>query len=93
MRKKIFGKYKKSYNSIFIEGFMMLTACGQAADDLDHETPPTVSPFTEEEIADRIRHVGRRYDGLDDSYGLFSGGGINYATNGGMVMTEACFDE
>ena len=93
MRRNIFGKYAKSYISLFIAGLMMLTACGQAADGPDADHDPTATTYTDEEIADRIRHVGRRYDGLDDSYGLFSGGGINYATNGGMVMTEACCDE
>lgn len=93
MRKNIFRKYSKSYISLFIAGLMMLTACGQAADGPDAAPEPTATTYTDEEIADRIRHVGRRYDGLDDSYGLFSGGGINYATNGGMVMTEACCDE
>lgn len=93
MRRNIFGKYAKSYISLFIAGLMMLTACGQAADGSDADPDPTATTYTDEEIADRIRHVGRRYDGLDDSYGLFSGGGINYATNGGMVMTEACCDE
>ncbi len=93
MRRNIFGKYAKSYISLFIAGLMMLTACGQVADGPDADPDPTATTYTDEEIADRIRHVGRRYDGLDDSYGLFSGGGINYATNGGMVMTEACCDE
>ena len=93
MRKNIFGKYAKSYISLFIAGLMLLTACGQVADGPDADPEPTATTYTDEEIADRIRHVGRRYDGLDDSYGLFSGGGINYATNGGMVMTEACCDE
>ena len=93
MRRNIFGKYAKSYISLFIAGLMMLTACGQVADGPDADPDPTAITYTDEEIADRIRHVGRRYDGLDDSYGLFSGGSINYATNGGMVMTEACCDE
>ncbi len=92
MKKNIFGKYAKSYISLFIAGLMMLTACGQAADVQDE---PEVT-YTHEEIEDRIRHVGRRYDGLDNGYGLnlFGTGGYSTANsyNGGMVMYEATAD-
>lgn len=86
MKKNTIGKYAKSYISLFIAGLLMLTACGQAADE-----PEPVASYSEEEIEDRIRHVGRAYDGLDDDNSLFSGG-LSYSTNGGMVMYEATCD-
>ncbi len=86
MKKNTIGKYAKSYISLFIAGLLMLTACGQAADE-----PEPVASYSEEEIEDRIRHVGRAYDGLGDDNSLFSGG-LSYSTNGGMVMYEATCD-
>jgi Ca-activated chloride channel family protein len=79
MKKNNIGKYAKSYISLFIAGLMMLTACGQAADVPDE---PEVT-YTHEEIEDRIRHVGRRYDGLDNGYGLnvFGTGGYSTANS------------
>jgi Ca-activated chloride channel family protein len=70
----------------------MLTACGQVA-DVSGEPEAT---YTQEEIEDRIRHVGRHYDGLDDGYGLSLFGGAHSVTNsynGGMVMMEAAVAE
>ena len=93
MKKRNIGKYSKSYISLFIAGLMMLTACGRVAEVQEPEVT-----YTQEEIEDRIRHVGRHYDGLDDGYGfsLFSSGG-GYATtnsyNGGMVMYDAAVCE
>ncbi len=86
MKKNTIGKYAKSYISLFIAGLLMLTACGQSADE-----PEPVASYSEEEIEDRIRHVGRAYDGLGDDNSLFSGG-LSYSTNGGMVMYEATCD-
>ena len=93
MKKRYIRKYSKSYISLFIAGLMMLTACGRVAEVQEPEIT-----YTQEEIEDRIRHVGRHYDGLDDGDGfsLFSAGG-GYATtnsyNGGMVMYEAAVSE
>ena len=87
MRRIHMRKYAKSYISLFIAGLMMLTACGQVADAPEE---PEVH-YTEEEIADRIRHVGKDYDGLEDNDGFSIFGGTSHsATNGGMVMYEAC---
>ena len=89
MKKNNIRKYAKSYISLFIAGLMMLTACGQAGDVPDDPEP--VASYTDEEIADRIRHVGKDYDGLgDDGFSLFGTSSTGYATNGGMVMYEAC---
>ena len=53
----------RSYVSLFIAGLLMLTACGQTADIPDEVSEPAVQ-YTEEEIKDRIKDVGRDYDGL-----------------------------
>ena len=93
MKRNNMRKYAKSYISLFIAGLLMLTACGRVSEVSDE---PDVT-YTEEEIEDRIRHVGRRYDGIDDGYGLnlFGTGGysITNSYNGGMVMYEAVAED
>ena len=86
---------KRSYISLFIAGLLMLTACGQTADIPDEVSEPAVQ-YTEEEIKDRIKDVGRDYDGLDDSrdsdFSLF-GGMTNGAQTDASVMYEAVAEE
>jgi Ca-activated chloride channel family protein len=85
----------RSYVSLFIAGLLMLTACGQTADIPDEVSEPAVQ-YTEEEIKDRIKDVGRDYDGLDDSrdsgFSLF-GGMTNGAQTDASVMYEAVAEE
>jgi Ca-activated chloride channel family protein len=86
---------KRSYISLFIAGLLMLTACGQTADIPDEVSEPAVQ-YSEEEIKDRIKDVGRDYDGLDDSrdsgFSLF-GGMTNGAQTDASVMYEAVAEE
>ncbi len=90
MKKNIFGKGLKCYVSLALAGMLMLSACGLSSDvPVDEDIPQ----YTEEEISDRIAHVGRHYDGLDDYskdsiFSIFSTSGNSYS-NGGMVMYEA----
>ncbi len=85
----------RSYVSLFIAGLLMLTACGQTADIPDEVSEPAVQ-YTEEEIKDRIKDVGRDYDGLDDSrdsgFSLF-GGMTNGAQTDASVMYEAVAED
>ena len=87
MKKNIIRRYIKPYVSLVIAGMLMLTACGQVA---EADGTPDETSYTQEEIEDRIRHVGRRYDGLDDGNDFsFLTGGYSTAYNGGMVMEAA----
>ena len=91
MKKNIIRRYIKPYVSLVIAGMLMLTACGQVA---EADGTPDETSYTQEEIEDRIRHVGRRYDGLDDGNDFsFLTGGYSTAYNGGMVMEAACDEE
>ena len=96
MKRKNMMNKLKVYISIAIAGMLMLSACGKTADIVDEPGTDPVSAYTDEEIRDRIREIGKDYDGLDDGDSGFSLFGTQslYSTNGGMVMyeAEACSD-
>ena len=96
MKKIRLGKGLRPYISLVIAGMLMLSACGVTADvPVDDEDEPVVQ-YSEEEIRDRIKDIGRDYDGLEDSddhiFNLFGSNNSLNSYNGGMVMYEAAAD-
>lgn len=96
MKKIRSGKGLRPYISLVIAGMLMLSACGvTAVVPVDDEDEPVVQ-YSEEEIRDRIKDIGRDYDGLEDSndhiFNLFGSNNSSNSYNGGMVMYEAAAD-
>ena len=96
MKKINLGKGLKPYISLVIAGMLMLSACGSTADVPVDDMDEPVAQYTEEEIRDRIKDIGRDYDGLEDSndhsFNLFGSNNSFNSYNGGMVMYEAAAD-